>query len=123
MPGRLVQNRGHGGLRGLGYVHRSSSADSRFGRMFRWLPGESFGRDALGRLALSIIQQESAKAAFPGSGVAEGPSAAFNPPPPQALDTPLGEAEPGDECERSGYVLGFSFAHAGISASGDDPVF
>src|SRR5690242_14604771 len=96
MTGPQVLNRSHGAVRGLNYVSRSTTEDSRFGRMFRWLPGETYGKQELGLLALSMIQQESAKASFPGTGVAEGPSAEFNTPPPD-LDTPFGEAEAGDE--------------------------
>src|SRR5512132_1619150 len=96
MSARNVPNRSHGGLRGLSYVDRSSTQNSRFGRMFRWLPGESYNKSDLGQLALSMIQQESAKADFPGVNVAEGPSTTFNPTPPD-LDKPFGTAEPGDE--------------------------
>ena len=74
--------RPHGAVRGLAYVARSSTEDTRFGRMFRWLPGETYDRKALGRLALIMIQQESAQSRFPGVGVAEGPSTEFNTPPP-----------------------------------------
>jgi len=96
MPHARVLNRPHGAVRGLTYVPRSPTEDQRFGRMFRWLPGETYDKQDLGLLALNMIQQESAKASFPGTDVAEGPSAEFNTPPPD-LDTPVGEAEPGDE--------------------------
>lgn len=89
--------RPHGAVRGLAYVARSSSEDTRFGRMFRWLPGETYDKRALGRLSLIMIQQESAKAKFPGDGVADGPSTTFNSPPPLLLDTKFRDAEPGDE--------------------------
>lgn len=90
-----VPIRPHGAVRGLGNVDRSSSEGARFGRIFRWLPGESYDRVALGQLAVKLIQRESAEAQFPGSDVAEGPSAKLNSGKP--LDEPFRTAEAGDE--------------------------
>lgn len=91
-----ILNRPHGAVRSLSYVSRSTTESSRFGRMFRWLPGKTFDRADLGRLALNMIQQQVATAEFLSEKVTEGPFAYFNASPP-GLDQPVIEAEPGDE--------------------------
>lgn len=104
--------RSHGAVRGLSYVDQSSIDKARFGRMFRWLPGETYDKGDLFNLAKILIQQETAH--FRGAGetalpptapVNEGPDVVFGQvpferDPPDAntlLDTAYGEAEPGDE--------------------------
>src|ERR1041384_7998521 len=97
--------RGHGGLRGLKYVNGSSISGGRFGRMFRWLPGETYERKDLENLAKQMIQLESATLRTTGQHVpsdelfTEGPDILFNQVKPggELLDTPFGEPEAGDE--------------------------
>lgn len=93
--------RSHGVLRGLIHVNKSSLKDARFGRMFRWLPGETYDKASLQALAETMIQLEHAKLRGPGSPpppepVTEGPSVFFDDTPP-LLDTAYHEPEPGDE--------------------------
>ncbi|WP_375464172.1 heme peroxidase family protein [uncultured Methylobacterium sp.] len=108
-PNEQPAHRPHGRVRGLGSVDRSSREGTRFGRMFRWLPGETYDKADLVTLAEGMIQAETAKVVPPGSPewkrrhrsrggdhIEEGPSAAFNPVPP-LLDTAYTEPEPGDE--------------------------
>lgn len=97
--------RGHGGLRGLKFVQTSSISGGRFGRMFRWLPGETYERKDLEKLAKKMIQLEAAKLrttephAPPGEPFTEGPDVLFNAVQPggELLDTPFGSSEAGDE--------------------------
>jgi Animal haem peroxidase len=91
--------RRHGNVRGLTYVPRSSTASSRFGRMFRWLPGETYDKAALAKLAFSMIQGDAAIATLappPPPPTSEGPFATFRTD-EATLDTAFREAEPGDE--------------------------
>jgi hypothetical protein len=103
--------RTHGSVRGTSYVNLSPRDHGRFGRMFRWLPGETYEKTDLKNLATIIIQKEtahlrgSADAGKPPTApVLEGPDVVFGDVtirvPPAAstlLDTAYGEAEPGDE--------------------------
>ncbi|HYQ00349.1 MAG TPA: heme peroxidase family protein [Polyangiaceae bacterium] len=97
--------RGHGGLRGLKYVNGSSISGGRFGRMFRWLPGETYERKDLENLAKQMIQLESATLRTSGSHVpsdekfSEGPDILLKHVKPggKLLDTAFGESEAGDE--------------------------
>ena len=95
--------RSHGILRGLIHVNKSSLKDARFGRMFRWLPGETYQPKDLKDLAEAMIQFEHAHVRGPTEGQMpppkppiEGPDVVFNKTPPM-LDTPYHEPEPGDE--------------------------
>lgn len=105
----------HGGIRGLSNVSRSSISGGRFGRMFRWLPGETYSKDDLTRLAKSMVQAETAVIIGPDVEVpltikipsnhkppTEGPDVIQ--PFPQVgehagelLDTVFGTSEPDDE--------------------------
>lgn len=95
----------HGVLRGLSYVDRSSTMEARFGRMFRWLPGQTYKDSDLNDLAKVMVQREIAHFRAPGEAgppdepVTEGPDVVFNPPDPpnSQLDTAFGEPEPADE--------------------------
>ena len=102
--------RSHGVVRGLQNVSRSSLEGTRFGRMFRWLPGETYSAADLNELAKVIIQRETADFRAPGDimtppvePVLEGPDVVFKTipmPPPDAgklLDTVYGDPEPADE--------------------------
>jgi Animal haem peroxidase len=118
MPGRAVlrwgvvmdkklisATRGHGGLRGLKFVQSSSISGGRFGRMFRWLPGESYEKPELESLAKQMIQLESAKLRTTqphvpvGEPFKEGPDILLNTVNQggELLDTVFGESEAGDE--------------------------
>src|SRR4051794_19821581 len=55
-----IMTRVHGVLRGLKYVDKSSTAAARFGRMFRWIPGEIYDHRDLNDLARAIVQREFA---------------------------------------------------------------
>lgn len=105
----------HGGVRGLDYVSRSSLNEGRFGRMFRWLPRETYTKDDLARLAKIMIQAETVVIVGDGGklpddvslpdgfkGPAEGPNviSPFPRPSPDTgklFDTAFGESEPDDE--------------------------
>lgn len=98
--------RGHGGLRGLKFVNSSSISGGRFGRMFRWLPGETYEKKDLEKLAKQMIQLESAKFRTEprkpdDEFFSEGPEIQFKGPddldPGELLDTPFGKPEAGDE--------------------------
>ena len=102
--------RPHGSLRGLKWVNKSSLTGSRFGRMFRWLPGETYDKADLTLLAAEMIQLEHAKlrtteAHVPaGEKFTEGPDILLNlpagkpvPAGAELLDTQYGTPEPGDE--------------------------
>lgn len=93
----------HGSVRGLSNVSKSSIAEARFGRMFRWLPRASFEPGDLKTLAEEMIQFEHAHPRDVNDPepddrhkVSEGPDVLFNPTPP-LLDTQYGESEPDDE--------------------------
>jgi hypothetical protein len=95
--------RTHGVLRGMEYVNKSSINDGRFGRMFRWLPRETYAHDALVKLAGTMIQLEAADLVVPPKNVADGPEIAFKKVLKKKhgqttlLDTAYGAPEPGDE--------------------------
>jgi hypothetical protein len=95
--------RGHGGLRGLKFVSSSSISGGRFGRMFRWLPGETYEKKDLEKLAKQMIQLEAATLQTeprpPGGELfTEGPEIKFNEVKKgEFLDTRFGESEAGDE--------------------------
>jgi hypothetical protein len=125
----MPQTRSHGQLRGMEYASKakSSTKDGRFGRMFRWLNGQTYAKEDLKLLAEMMIQLEHAHLRTttppdpsppppppPGEAsedpgfVAEGPdvlTGTLRPPerptlppdPNEKLDTPYGEPEPGDE--------------------------
>lgn len=93
----------HGFVRGLSRVSTSSISEARFGRMFRWLPRETFPPDAIKMLAGEMIQFEHAHERNSNDPppdkehtVSQGPDVLFNSLPPM-LDTPFGQAEPEDE--------------------------
>src|SRR5690348_3725209 len=109
---KRVYTRSHGTLRGLNHVNKSSLKDARFGRLFRWLPGEIYEKEDLIDLAKTMIQRETADFRPPDTPhvpndelFTEGPDIVFKPvpfnrPPPETnvlLDTAYGEPEPGDE--------------------------
>ncbi|MCC8396223.1 heme peroxidase family protein [Paraburkholderia sp. MMS20-SJTR3] len=96
------------------YVSRSSLEEGRFGRMFRWLPRETYKKEDLLRLAKIMIQKETVvfvgDADFPKDvrlsadyqPPTEGPNVAVPFPRPQPdtgelFDTAFGESEPDDE--------------------------
>ena len=104
--------RPHGAVRGANYVDHSSLDHARFGRMFRWLPGETYSKASLFDLATIIIQKETAHLRGPADAgkppvapVTEGPDTVFGdvpftrdaPDTNTLLDTAYGVAEPGDE--------------------------
>ena len=97
--------RGHGELRGMKFVQTSSISGGRFGRMFRWLPGETYEKADLAKLATKMIQLESATLRTTGTHVpagelfTEGPDISLNEVKPgdELLDTVFGEFEAGDE--------------------------
>ena len=102
----------HGVLRGLTkHVSKSSLTETRFGRMFRWIPGETYQHSDLNDLAKIVVQRETAhfrdlpaEAALPPpEEVKEGPNVVFDALPRKApnekelLDTAFGTSEPADE--------------------------
>jgi len=100
--------RAHGSLRGLRWVDRSTLAEGRFGRMFRWLPGERYEERDLSDLAAQMIQQEVATlrdVSDPNTShvpknelFAAGPDVLLKTPGlGERFDTALGEPEPEDE--------------------------
>ena len=102
--------RGHGVVRELENVSKSSLEGARFGRMFRWLPGETYRETDLNQLAMVIIQRETADfrtrgdtSTPPTDRVVAGPDVVFKTipmPAPNAgklLDTAFGVPEPADE--------------------------
>jgi len=100
--------RAHGSLRGLRWVDRSRLTEGRFGRMFRWLPGETYKDEDLSSLASQMIQLESADLRDQtnpetphvpkGELFKDGPDIILKSvEPPKRLDTAFGEPEAGDE--------------------------
>lgn len=98
--------RSHGIVRGASEVDRSPRNKARFGRMFRWLEGETYDRADLKNLATIMIQKEKAHVRTPAeaglppvAAVSEGPDIVFNAVPAEtaSLDTAYGEPEAGDE--------------------------
>ena len=105
----------HGVVRGLNYVSRSSLNEGRFGRMFRWLPRETYKKEDLKRLAKIMIQAETVvivgnegelppDVSLPKDyeAPAEGPNVAAPFPRPfpdtgKLFDTVFGESEADDE--------------------------
>ena len=101
----VKQNRGHGQLRGTEYASkaRSSAKNGRFGRMFRWLDGQTYDRMDLKVLAENMIQLEHAHFRMPADPpptppqvVSMGPDVVTDAVPPK-LDTAYRVPEPGDE--------------------------
>ncbi|MCX7306039.1 MAG: peroxidase [Hyphomicrobiales bacterium] len=76
----MASSRHGSAVRGMDNVPRSSIRDQRFGRMFRYLPAADFDDAALTALGATMQQGEFLKAK-----------------PGEAVDTPLGIAEPDDE--------------------------
>jgi Animal haem peroxidase len=103
---RPPTTRTHGELRGMEYVVKSSTKTGRFGRMFRWLPRETYSEVDLLELSKSMIQLEFSTFVEPPTTPA-GPEIKMNVIlPGKQLDTPLGEVEEEDENPRipAGYT-------------------